>query len=185
MPISEETFKRVSLEDPDGKWELDDGCLRRKPKMTFKHNEVQILLGHALLSQLDRSEYVIRIDAGLVRRSATRFYIPDLMVISRADAQRQFPDLDTWEVYTDPMLLVVEIWSPSTGRYDLTRKLAEYKRRGDREIWFLHPIEHTLTTWRRQADGTYTEALHRGGQVQPATLPSVTIDLDEIFRLVG
>ncbi|MGH2588037.1 MAG: Uma2 family endonuclease [Dehalococcoidia bacterium] len=185
MPISEKTFKRVSLEDPDGKWELDDGCLRRKPRMTFKHNEVQSLLGRALFSQLDPNQYVVRIDAGLVRRSATRFYIPDLMVISRADAQRLFPDPDTWEVYSDPMLLVVEIWSPSTGRHDLTRKLADFKRRGDREIWLLHPIEQTLTAWRREADGTYTEAVYRGGRVQPAALPNVTVDLDEIFRLVG
>lgn len=182
MPVSEETFKRISMEDPDGHWELDDGCLRQKPEMTYRHSDAQVLLGHMFLLQLAWDEYVVRIDNGLVRRSETRYYIPDVMVLRRADADRMFPDPDTWEVYTEPLLLVVEVWAPSTGRTDVTSKLPEYQRRGDLEIWLLHPVERTLRVWVRQDDGSYQETFYGHGLVAPSFLPGVSIDLDEFFR---
>lgn len=52
---------------------------------------------------------------------------------------------------------------------------------GDLEIWRIHPLDRTLTAWRRQEDGTYREADHAGGTIQPMTLPGVTIDLDRLF----
>jgi Uma2 family endonuclease len=89
----------------------------------------------------------------------------------------------TFEVYDEPLPLVVEIRSPSTGDYDVEEKLAEYRRRGDLEVWRLHPYERTLTAWRRQPDGSYAETLYRGGIVRPQSLPGVSIDLDALFDL--
>ena len=53
------------------------------------------------------------------------------------------PQLDqrSLEVYEGPLPLVVEVWSASTGNYDVESKLLEYQRRGDLEIWRLHPYE--------------------------------------------
>jgi Uma2 family endonuclease len=79
------------------------------------------------------------------------------------------------------MPLVVEVWSPSTGDTDVTDKLRECQERGDVEIWLLHPYERTLTAWRRQPDGSYTETHNTGGIVRPASLPGVAIDLDTLF----
>ena len=76
---------------------------------------------------------------------------------------------------------MVEVWSPSTGDYDVDAKLPVYQQRGDREIWRIHPYERTLTSWLRQPDGSYQETLHRGGIVALVALPGVTIDLDELF----
>jgi len=79
------------------------------------------------------------------------------------------------------LALVVEIWSPSTGGYDVAEKLPEYMRRGDREIWFIHPVELTLTAWRRQQDGTYAKSVHRDGRLELAAVPGVVVDLDALF----
>jgi hypothetical protein len=46
MPISEATYERIALEDPESNWELVCGRLRRKPEMTQEHNDVITLLGH-------------------------------------------------------------------------------------------------------------------------------------------
>jgi len=86
------------------------------------------------------------------------------------------------EWYTAALPLVVEIWSPSTGDYDVETKLREYQRRGDLEIWRIHPYERTLIAWRRQADGSYTESAFSQGMVKPVALPNVTIDLDSLFE---
>jgi Uma2 family endonuclease len=90
-------------------------------------------------------------------------------------------DENQFEVYSQPVPLVVEVWSPSTGEYDVDTKFPEYRLRGDLEIWRLHPDKRTLTTWRRQPDGTYHEELIRGGIVRPMALPGVSINLDELF----
>ncbi len=85
------------------------------------------------------------------------------------------------EWYDAPLPLVVEIWSPSTGDYDVDAKLPEYQRRGDLEIWRLHPYDRTLSAWRRAPDGSYSEHRYTGGTVQPVALPGVTINLDDVF----
>jgi Uma2 family endonuclease len=181
MLVSEADFRRLSLAEPN-QWELYDGVPRRKPPMTFAHNELAWRLSLELVEQLGLVDWVFRVDAGLVRRSESRFFIPDLMVIPRAEVRRLFPDPHTWEVYPDPLPLVVEIWSPSTGPDDVTRKLVEYQRRGDLEIWLIHPVRRTLTAWRRQPDGSYVESVFSGGVVDPVALPNVRIDLDHLFR---
>lgn len=60
-------------------------------------------------------------------------------------------------------------------------KLPEYMRRGDQEIWRLHPFEQTLTAWRRQSDGGYRETTYRSGVVRSASLQGVEIDLAALF----
>jgi hypothetical protein len=83
----------------------------------------------------------------------------------------------------------VEVWSRPTGAYDFETKLQGYRERGDRENWFIHPYERTLTAWRRQPDGSYAEEIYRGGLVAVAScpqspgvpFPGVMIDLDALL----
>jgi Uma2 family endonuclease len=169
------------LKQPDRKWELVDGRLREKPGMTLGHNWTEMKLGYQLMAQLDWSEFQVRVDAGRVRRPGATFYIPDVFVLPVAATEPFRDRVDLLEIYDQPLPLVVEVWSPSTAEYDVTEKLADYRRRGDEEIWFLHPFERTLTAWRRKPDGTYEETVFRGGTVRPAALPGVAIDLDALF----
>ena len=182
MPVSERTYQQVVLEDPEGHWELHQGRLREKPSMTFAHNDLMFELGHLLRQQLDRDIYRVRVNAGRLRRQDATYYIPDVAVLP-LDLASSFRDRsDVLEVYDAPLPLVVEVWSPSTGDYDVDAKLPEYRRRGDTEIWRLHPYERTLTAWRLQPDGTYTEEVFQGGMVWPVALPNVMIDLDLLLR---
>ena len=182
MAVSEEMYRQLALEDPHGSWELHCGVLRQKPGMSFEHSHVLVDLFVLLQQQLDKQEFTVRPSLGRVRRSPEHYYIPDVYVVPTdlvQEGRRLHPR--ALEVYEAPLPLVVEVWSPSTGAYDLESKLPEYQRRGDLEIWRIHPYERTLTAWRRQPDGSYTETLYRGGTMQPVALPGVTIDLDALF----
>lgn len=181
MPVSEQTYKRVALEDPEGCWELHRGRLRQKPPGTFDHNGAACQLGFRLMDQLDRSEYHVRINAGRLRRTAQNFYVPDVFVIPDSLTHALRGLWDTLEAYDDPVPLVVEVWEPPSADYDIGDKLTEYQLRGDREIWWLHPYSRTVTSSRRQADGTYAEAEIRGGIFRPVAVPNVAIDLDVLF----
>ena len=180
MAVSEQTFRQLALEEP-GQWELHCGHLRRKPTMTFAHNDVAFELAYRLRQQLDRSRFTVRHGMGHVRRSAENYYIPDVFVVPTDLTRPLRGRRDVLEAYDAPLPLVVEVWSPSTGEYDVDSKLPEYQRHGDLEVWRVHPFDRTLTAWRLQVDSSYVESFYAGGTVQPVALPEVTIDLDTLF----
>jgi Uma2 family endonuclease len=184
MRVTEKQYEQFALEHPDEKWELHCGHLREKPAMTIEHNWAARRLARQLSRQLDENEYDIVVDQARVRRSASRVYIPDIFVVPMEYIRRAFSERPRrLEAYREPLPLVVEIWSPSTGQYDVDSKLPEYQRRGDIEIWRIHPYERTLIAWRRQPDGSYTETVFTEGTVELVGLPGVAIELAPLFEL--
>jgi Uma2 family endonuclease len=183
MAVTERTYQIVALEDPDGNWELDRGRLREKPGMTAAHNQIGFDLGFAIQQQLDRGEYRVRVNSGRTKRSDETYYIPDVFVVPTRLVAPQLARSDQLEIYEDPLPFVVEIWSPSTDGYDASAKIPEYVKRGDLEIWLIHPYERTVTAWRRQSDGRYHETIFCLGKVRLHALPRVAIDLDLLWEL--
>jgi Uma2 family endonuclease len=177
--MTEHDYEQFVLSGVEGQWELHDGRLVEKPGMSFRHGQLPTLLGYLLLSQLDPDEYDVVTELR-VRRPSETVFVPDLMVVPAAYSEA-IRDLPVLAIYSEPLPLVVEVWSPSTGDYDVDTKIPVYQQRGDIEIWRIHPYERTLTRWVRQPDGSYRETLHRGGVVSLAALHGVEIDLDRLF----
>ncbi len=162
MAISMATYEQVALEDDDVVWELECGQLLPKSPMTWEHSDIIGLVHVALVTQLDLRLYAVRGNIARVLRG------------KREESRRL-------EVYDEPLPLIVEVWSPSTGGRDSGVKLQGYQERGDVETWLIHPYERTLTAWRRQPDGGYTETLIREGIVEPVALPGVRVALADLF----
>lgn len=181
--MTEEEYRAFALGDGTGQWELVRGELREKPGMSVEHGGVMVDVVKQLLGQLDESKYRLRIMHARLRRAADTYYVPDIAVIPAALERALLEHPGSLDAYPEPLLLVIEIWSPSTGRYDIREKLPDYQARGDREIWYVHPYERTITIWRRSPDGSYIESVHRGGELRPESLPGVVFDLDVLFKL--
>jgi Uma2 family endonuclease len=177
-PVTEETYREIALGDP--KWELHHGLLREKPGMSVAHANVIDRLQRQLYSQLGEHAYRLRPNFAKLRRSADTYYIPDIAVIPAHIVQALSARPGSLDAYGDPLPLVVEIWSPSTGDYNINEKLPDYQARGDQEIWYIHPYQRTLTAWRRTPSGTYDEVVYRGGMVRVTSLPGVVIDMDAL-----
>ncbi|MDQ2652649.1 MAG: Uma2 family endonuclease [Chloroflexota bacterium] len=177
--ITEQEYRDLALEEP--RLELWDGEPREKPTMSMKHEGVAFYLGHSLATQLDRGLFWISVNGGKARISGSTYFIPDVMVVQAELVTPYRDDPRALAAWSEPLLLVVEVWSPSTDGYDQARKLNAYKERGDQEIWYIHPYERTLTAWRKQPDGSYHEAVYAGGVVPAEALPGVVIDLDELL----
>ena len=184
VPVSDELYEQVALADPSVRWELHCGDLVRKPVMTTEHDHLSRRLARIVGHQLDPERFDVATNGGRLRVSEGRYYVPDVCVIPMELVRRRLTWSPRLEVFDEPMPFVVEVWSPSTGDYDVEQKLPEYRRRGDEEIWLLHPRRRTLTAWRRQPDGSYSETLYTGGLVHPVTLLGVAVDLDELFALL-
>ena len=181
MALSAEQYEHLILGNPDETWELVDGRLREKPLMSMAHGDAGVELVVGLRTQLDRREFRVSFNHARLKRTDRSYFVPDVVVTRVADFTGDRSSPRAVDAHTAPALLVVEIWSPSTGDYDIEEKLPMYRARGDLEIWWLHPFGRTLSAWRRQPDGTYAETVHHGGTITPAELPHVTIDLDALF----
>lgn len=180
--ITEKEYLELAQNEPDHFWELWDGVPVEKPWMSMRHNAVAFLLGHLLQSQLEWSDYRINVNGDRTRISARKYYVPDVMVVPTAYQAETADDGDVLGVYPKPLPLVVEVWSPSTGHYDVAVKLQSYQERGDKEIWHIHPRDRILTAWRKQPDGSYAQSHYRDEIVSVASLPGVTIDLDKLLN---
>lgn len=178
--LSEQAYRELAMNDPDHRWELWDGMLVEKPVMSVMHDDLAMYLGVALANQLDRAVYRVSVNSAKTRYTARNFFIPDVAVMPASLVLPRRMDPAAFNDYADPLPLVVEIWSRTTGDYDFAAKLPVYRQRGDLEIMYIQPYEPTLRSWRRQPDGTYTEELYRGGIIPVHSLPGVTIDLDAL-----
>jgi Uma2 family endonuclease len=179
--VTEQEYREFALTDEGHLYELWDGVPREKPGMSMTHDAVAFLLGHLLQNQLDLRDYLVNVNGGKTRRSARYYFIPDVVVIPASYLLPHWGDPRAFNAHAEPLPLVVEVWSRTTAAYDFDVKLQGYRERGDEEIWYLHPYERTLTVWRKQPDGSYSEELYRGGVVPVASLPGVTIDLDALL----
>lgn len=178
--LTKHDYERFILSGVEGQWELHDGRLVEKPGMSWKHLDLSFELGHQLRLQLDRDHYRVFIEGRVLRHESTILQ-PGLLVVPTEYGDR-IAEHQPLAVLPAPLPLVVEVWSPSTGEYDLDTKIPVYIDRGDQEVWRIHPYERTLTRWVRQPDGSYVELLHRDGMVALAAFPGVVIDLDQLMN---
>ena len=179
--MSEQDYEKLVLADPSRQWELVDGQLRERPGMSWDHGRAVTRLGVRLQNQLDEDQFEVRFNEGRVRRPTDTIFIPDLLVVPVVEGEPFAGRPGVLAIFGNPLPLVVEVWSESTGDYDVDTKIPVYQQRGDLEIWRIHPYERTLTRWVRQPDGSYKETVHRGGMIALAVLPWVTIDLDAVL----
>ena len=181
MPVSEATYQAIVLEESDDTWELVCGHLWKKPTMTQAHRDATTELSYMLRGQLSPEEFKISNNHSRARLPSGEYFVPDIAVIPAALAGPTRGGGREIDAYAEPLPLIVEVWSPSTGDYDVSTKLPGYMARGDLEIWILHPYRVELTVWRLQTNGSYTEH-HYGAEdtVEVLSLPGVRIRLASV-----
>ena len=181
--VSEETYRRIAIGGESKRVELVRGRPREQPAAAFSPTQRWFEPGIMPERQLDRDGFVVGVNGGRLRRSTTNVAIPDVFVTPTAVTR----PLRTWSdglaLDEEPLPLVVEVRSPSTGNVD--EKFTEYRARGDLEIYRLHLSERTPTAWRRRPDGGEDGTPHREGIIRPASPPGVATDLGDPFAVIG
>ena len=122
--MSEKAYQEFVLSGVEGAWELHDGRLVEKPGVTWGHTAIASLLGVFLQNQLDLDEYRVFFE-GRVRRPADTIFLPDVFVVPTAFGE-PFRNVQTLAIFSDPLPLIVEVWSASTGDYDVETRLPVY-----------------------------------------------------------
>jgi Uma2 family endonuclease len=99
---------------------------------------------------------------------------PDLFILPGLPASRSWAD-------TAPPLLVIEVLSPATARYDRLVKRLRFQRAGIAEYWIVDLDAHVVERWRPEDERP--EILAETLVWTPrGTEPGLTIDLLDLFR---
>ncbi len=126
--------------DEGAPYQLIDGELVMSPAPTFLHQLVVWRLGTHLFNFVEKHGLGVVVGSPVdVYFSETETYQPDLVFISK----------DRLNIVTEQNVmgapdLVVEVLSPATGYYDLTKKRRVYEASGVKEYWIVDPTEKTV-----------------------------------------
>ena len=169
------------IPDDRNRYEIIDGELFVTPAPAFGH---QKLLGDLFAAVRCYTEAHPSIDVMLspadIELADDTVVQPDLFVIS-------LPDGGTPRSWADigPLLLAIEILSPSTARVDRTLKRRRYQREGIPEYWIVDGDARVVERWRPHDERPeiVTEQLEWRPE---AGVTSLVIDLATLFsRALG
>ncbi len=164
----------LALPDDGMRHELIDGELIVTPTPRVRHQEGVMAL-QELLSAYAREHGVGRCYnlPGDLEVLPGQVNQPDLFVVPPG------PRFSRWEDAPTP-ILVIEVASPSTARYDRGTKRRFYQRAGVPEYWIVDLDARLVERWR--PDDLRPEVLDHDIAWQPAPdAPALRIDLDRFF----
>ncbi len=145
----------LDLPDDGLQYELADGVLLVTPAPRPRHQRVLGNLNDVLRAAApDAMEvFFAPLDFQPTRLTSLQ---PDLLVVRREDVG----ELNI----TAPLLLAVEVLSPSTRAKDLMLKRGLYEQAGVSSYWVVDPDEPSLRAW-DLVDGGYVEVANSTGDV--------------------
>ncbi|NOY26039.1 MAG: Uma2 family endonuclease [Oligoflexia bacterium] len=133
---------------------------------------------------------------GLVRGKPCRVHSSDQRVRIGSSGRAYYPDASVTcgPIQTDPddpdaiidAVLVVEVLSPSTERYDSIFKLADYRTMpGMRAVMFIRSDRVEVQRWRKDDAGEWGMTVHGRGQRIPLPGLDAWLLVDELYADVG
>ena len=168
-----------ALPDDGNRYEVIDGELLVTPSPTRTHQRaVRELLKVLDPFMNDRGIGEVMMSPSDVELDRKGMVQPDLFVNGLVEGRLP----NDWNVGA-PLLLVVEVLSPSTARSDRITKRHRFQRAGIPEYWIVDCDARTVERWRPQDDRPEVLDSTLSWQPDPAQQPLV-IDLAALFARI-
>jgi Uma2 family endonuclease len=168
----------VWAEGQEGRWELYNGVPYRMAPERTGHFEVKFAVQTALLRAIRRAGVPCHMlgDGAGVRISRDVMHLPDALVYCGPKLPK-----DTLEV-PKPVILV-EVASPSTRKFDATVKLAGYFSLPSVQHYLIvDPEGPPMVHYSRQADGTLLRSVVQEGALTLSP-PGIEVAVAEMFAV--
>jgi len=173
------TYSDYITWDDDIRYELIDGVPYMMSAPNRRHQEILGNLHGQLWNFLKgnsckvyQAPFDVRLNADTTDNTVVQ---PDLVIV--CDHEK----LDDAGCNGTPDM-VVEILSPSTAQYDLTRKFTLYLKMGIREYWVIDPERKTLAVHILKDNNYITHAYSDKETAPVHTLKGCNINLSEVFE---
>ncbi len=168
------------LQIPDyPRYELLDGEFIVTPSPSSDHQGVSFELSF-LLAEYLRKHKIGRAFAAPMDVVFDRWNVcqPDLLFVSNERARVITP-----AAIMGAPDLVMELLSPTTQYYDLTKKKELYERFGVLEYWIVDTIAHSITIFSNR-NGKFQQTFSGSGSeaAQSEVLPGFSVAVEELFK---
>ena len=171
-------FDRAS----DGKNEYFDGTVYAMAGGSVRHNRIAGSTYATLYRQLRQRNCNIYSSDMRVKVAQTGLYTyPDITIIC---GNEQYED-ESEDILLNP-IIIIEVLSPSTEKYDRGKKFHQYRSiLALREYILIAQDEYHIEKFTRQSDNTwvFSEAIGRDGSLELRTI-QCTLRLEEVYEKV-
>jgi len=163
------------------KHEYYNGKIRKMPGSTYNHNQITVQIASAILNELESKEKPFR-----VLSSDQKVYIPKLNQVLYPDALVVYQKPEFWNGRKDVLLnpiLIVEVLSPTTEKYDRHDKFMSYKNIPTfMEYVMVRQDTKEVETWYREETHLWRETTFGdSGDIKLSSI-GISISMDKVYR---
>ncbi len=158
--------------------ELIDGTLVEKSMGAIESHLAAVLIEFLGPFVRQHDLGILLAEAGMLRYSPKRIYLPDISFISWAqNPMREMQKQQVADLHPD---LAVEVLSPSNTRREMEKKRADYFDWGTQLVWQLDPVTRIMQVFTAPEASTTVETTGTldGGEV----LPGFSLPLANLFE---
>ena len=163
------------------KHEYYNGEIRKMPGSSYNHNQITVQIASAILNELDIKEKPFR-DLS----SDQKVFIPKLNQVLYPDALVVYQKPEFWNGRKDVLLnpiLIVEVLSPATEKYDRQDKFMSYKNIPTfMEYVMVRQDIKEVETWYREETHLWRETTFNDSGEVKLTSIGISISMDKIYR---
>jgi len=165
------------------KHEYYSGKIKKMPGSSFNHNQITIQIASAILNELETKQKPFR-----VLSSDQKVYIPKLNQVLYPDALVVYQKPEFWNGRKDVLLnpiLIVEVLSPTTEKYDRHDKFMSYKNIPSfMEYVMVRQDTAEVETWFREESHLWREtSISDSGEIKLSSI-GISISMDKIYRSI-
>lgn len=163
------------------KHEYYNGKIKKTPGSSFKHNQITVQIASAILNELELKHKPFR-----VLSSDQKVFIPKLNQVLYPDALVVYQKPEFWNGRKDVLLnpiLIVEVLSPNTEKYDRQDKFMSYKNIPSfMEYVMVRQDTVEVETWFREETHLWRETtVSDKGDIKFSSI-GISIAIDKIYK---
>ena len=163
------------------KHEYYNGKIKKMPGSSFNHNQITVQIASAILNELELKHKPFR-----VLSSDQKVFIPKLNQVLYPDALVVYQKPEFWNGRKDVLLnpiLIVEVLSPTTEKYDRQDKFMSYKNIPSfMEYVMVRQDTVEVETWFREETHLWRETtVSDKGDIKFSSI-GISIAIDKIYK---
>lgn len=171
-PLTDEEYFLFE-EKNELKHELINGNLYQISGISKYHNRITLNILLIFKALLNAKSYDIYFEGFKVRTPGSNFFYPDVL-ICHTDANKY---------YTDKAILIVEVLSETTRKFDLTDKFIQYQKIETLEYYLCVEPEQQVVLFYYKQDGDWiTETFTKDEQILSLPKLNVSFSLKDIYN---
>ena len=171
-PLTEEEYFLFE-EKSELKHELLNNTLYEMSGITKYHNRITLNILILLQALLKEKIYDLYFEGFKVKTPDGNFFYPDVLICHT----------DTNKYYTEKPILIVEVLSESTRRYDLTDKFIQYQKIETLEYYLCVEPEQQVVLFYYNHDSEWvTETFTKDDQIISLPMLNISFPLTDIYN---